>query len=140
LRCDVQGLGWGESGKEIRAAEVFKAGDFVDISGTSKGRGFQGVVKRFNVKGQPASMGTHESFRNIGSIGARKYPGKVWKNQKMPGHMGNESVCVQNLEVVQISEDGNLVFVKGAVPGPRGGFVTLKRAVKRASKNSRVAA
>ncbi|RME58393.1 MAG: 50S ribosomal protein L3, partial [Candidatus Dadabacteria bacterium] len=84
-------------GGEIKVGDIFQEGEVVDVQGVSKGRGFAGVVKRFGVAGQPATRGTHEYRRNIGSVGCRKFPGRIWKNQKMPGHYGNEKVTVKNL-------------------------------------------
>jgi large subunit ribosomal protein L3 len=131
IRCDAGKLGWGELGKELKVADVFADGDWVDVTGTTIGRGFAGVVKRFRVAGQPATRGTHEYRRNIGSVGCRKTPGRIWKNQKMPGHMGNLKVTVQNLKVVGVRPDENVLLVKGAVPGAKGGFITVRKAVKK---------
>jgi large subunit ribosomal protein L3 len=131
IRCDAQKLGWSELGKELKVSDVFTDGDWVDVTGTSIGRGFAGVVKRFRVAGQPATRGTHEYRRNIGSVGCRKTPGRIWKNQKMPGHMGNLKVTVQNLKVVGVRPEENVLLVKGAVPGSKGGFITIKKAIKK---------
>jgi large subunit ribosomal protein L3 len=131
IRCDVSKLGWSELGKELKAGDVFNYGDWVDVTGTSIGRGFAGVVKRFRVAGQPATRGTHEYRRNIGSVGCRKTPGRIWKNQKMPGHMGNLKVTVQNLKVVGVRPEENVILVKGAVPGSKGGYITVKKAIKK---------
>ncbi len=131
VRCDVDALGWNELGKELSVADVFNDGDKVDVSGVSKGRGFSGVVRRFNVAGQPASRGTHEKFRNIGSVGACTFPGRIWKNQKMPGQMGNKKVTTQNLKVVGVRPDDNVLLVKGAVPGSKGGLVFIRKARKK---------
>ena len=117
-------------GQELKAGDVIGAGDVVDVTGTSKGRGFSGVVRRYNFKGQTATHGTHESFRGGGSIGACAYPGRVFKGQKMPGQMGNKRRTVQNLEVVAIREEENLVLIRGAVPGPKGGSVVIRPSVK----------
>ena len=130
IRCSVEALGWGEVGKELSVADVFSEGDVVDISGKSLGRGFTGVVKRYRVAGQPATRGTHEYRRNIGSIGCRKSPGRVFKNKKMPGQWGNDRVTVQNLRVVAIKPEMNAILVKGAVPGKKGGLVEVKKAAK----------
>ncbi|MFO1519775.1 MAG: 50S ribosomal protein L3 [bacterium] len=115
--------------KEFRTAQIanfevgsvitvgrFKAGDMVDATGVSKGKGFQGVIKRHHKKGGPRSHGSC-FHRSTGSIGQRTYPGKVFKNMKLPGHMGDEQVTVKNLEVVEVRSGENLLFVKGAVPG-----------------------
>jgi large subunit ribosomal protein L3 len=117
-------------GQEIKAADLFKAGDRIDVSGTSKGHGFTGVVKRWSFAGFPRSHGTHEYFRHGGSIGNRSYPGRVRKGKKMAGHWGNERISVQNLEVVDIRADDHLLLVKGAVPGAKRGIVVVRRAVK----------
>jgi len=89
-------------GQEIKAADLFKTGDRIDVSGTSKGHGFSGVIKRWSFAGFPGSHGTHEYFRHGGSIGNRSYPGRVRKGKKMAGHWGNEQISVQNLEVIDI--------------------------------------
>lgn len=130
VRCDVASLGWNSLGHEVKVADVFKDGELVDVSGTSIGRGFAGVVKRFKVGGQPATRGTHEYRRHIGAIGNRKFPGRVKKNQRMPGHMGNEAVTVQNLEVVAVRPEENVLLVKGGVPGANGGLLVIKKARK----------
>jgi large subunit ribosomal protein L3 len=117
-------------GQEIKAADLFKAGDRIDVSGTSKGHGFTGVIKRWSFGGFPGSHGTHEYFRHGGSIGNRSYPGRVRKGKKMAGHWGNEQISVQNLEVVDIRAEDNLMLVKGAVPGAKQGIVVVRRAVK----------
>ena len=117
-------------GQEIKAADLFKAGDRIDVSGTSKGHGFTGVIKRWSFGGFPGSHGTHEYFRHGGTIGNRSYPGRVRKGKKMAGHWGNEQISVQNLEVVDIRAEDNLMLVKGAVPGAKQGIVVVRRAVK----------
>ena len=117
-------------GQEIKAADLFKAGDRIDVSGTSKGHGFTGVIKRWSFAGFPGSHGTHEYFRHGGSIGNRSFPGRVRKGKKMAGHWGNEQISVQNLEVVDIRPEANLMLVKGAVPGAKQGIVVVRRAVK----------
>ena len=117
-------------GQEIKVSDLFKTGDQVDVTGTSKGRGFSGVIKRWGFAGFSASHGTHESFRHGGAIGNRSYPGRVFKGKKMPGHWGNERVSVQNLEVVAVRPEGNLLLVKGAVPGSKRGSLLIRRAVK----------
>ena len=119
-----------EVGQEIKVSDLFKTGDRIDVTGTSKGRGFSGVVKRWGFAGFPASHGTHESFRHGGSIGNRSFPGRVFKGKKMAGHWGNERASVQNLEVVAVRPEGNLLLVKGAVPGSKRGVLLIRRAVK----------
>ena len=115
---------------QVLTADLLKAGDHVDVTGISIGKGYQGVVKRHGFGGFPASHGTHEFFRHGGSIGNRSVPGKTFKNKKMAGHMGHEQVTVQNLQVVAVEADKNIVLVKGAVPGAKNGFLVLKASVK----------
>ena len=104
-------------------------GDFVDVIGTSKGRGFQGVVKRWRVAGGPAAHGSM-FHRRIGSIGMRQTPGRSWKNQSMPGHMGQVQRTVQNLRVVQVLAEKNLLLIKGSFPGANGEVVLVRPAKK----------
>jgi len=125
---DVSGY---EVGQEIKASDLFKVGDLIDVAGVSKGHGFTGVIKRWSFAGFPGSHGTHEYFRHGGSIGNRSYPGRVRKGKKMAGHWGNEQIATQNLLVVEIRAEENLMFVRGAVPGAKRGVVILKPAVKR---------
>jgi len=120
-----------EVGQEIRAGDLFKVGDRVDVSGVSKGHGFTGVIKRWSCAVFPGSHGAHEYFLHGGSIGNRSYPGRVRKGKKMAGHWGNEKVSTQNLEVVEIRAEENLLLVRGAVPGAKRGVVILRPAVKR---------
>jgi large subunit ribosomal protein L3 len=117
-------------GQEIKAVDLFKAGDRVDVSGTSKGHGFTGVIKRWSFGGFPGSHGTHEYFRHGGSIGNRSFPGRVRKGKKMAGHWGNEQISVQNLEVVDIQPEADMILIKGAVPGSRQGIVVVRQAMK----------
>jgi large subunit ribosomal protein L3 len=118
-------------GQEVKAADLFKAGDRIDVAGTSKGHGFAGVIKRWSFAGFPGSHGTHEYFRHGGSIGNRSYPGRVRKGKKMAGHWGDEQISVQNLEVVDIRPEDHVMLVKGAVPGAKQGIVVVRQAVKR---------
>ena len=111
--------------------ERFEGVKFVDVSGTSKGKGTAGVMKRYNFKGSIRTHGTHEFFRHGGSIGTRLTPGHVLKGKKMPGRMGNERVTVQNLKVHSYDAEKNLLFVVGAVPGAKGGLVEVRPAVKK---------
>lgn len=119
-----------EIGQEIKVADLFKAGDKVDVAGTSKGRGFSGVMRRWSFGGFPGSHGTHEYFRHGGSIGNRSYPGKVLKGKRMAGQWGNERVSVQNLQVVKVRDENNVLLIKGAVPGARGGILLIRQAIK----------
>ena len=107
----------------------FTEGQLVDVIGITKGKGFQGVVKRYRVAGGPAAHGSM-FHRRIGSIGMRQTPGRVWKNQIMPGHMGSEKRTVQNLRVVKVIADKNLLLVKGAIPGANGDDVIVRSAIK----------
>jgi len=109
---------------------IFKPGDLVDVTGTSKGRGFAGVVKRHGFAGGPKTHGQSDRWRAPGSIGATTDPGRVIKGLRMAGHMGHERVTVQNLEVVRVDPERNLLFVKGAVPGPTKGLLMVRHAVK----------
>ena len=120
-----------EVGQEIKATDLFKIGDLIDVSGISKGHGYTGVIKRWSFAGFPGSHGTHEYFRHGGSIGNRSYPGRVRKGKKMAGHWGNEQISTQNLLVVDIRAEENLMFVRGAVPGSKQGVVVLRPAVKK---------
>ncbi len=115
-------------GAEIKA-DIFAAGDKVDASAISKGKGFQGVIKRFGQSRGPMTHGS-KFHRHIGASGACSSPGRVFKGKQMPGHMGCVKVTVQNLEVVRIDADKNLLLVKGAVPGPKKALVTIKETVK----------
>jgi large subunit ribosomal protein L3 len=117
-------------GQEIKVADLFKAGDLIDVAGTSKGHGYTGVIKRWSFAGFPGSHGTHEYFRHGGSIGNRSYPGRVRKGKKMAGHWGNELISTQNLQVVDIRPEQNLMLVRGAVPGAKQGVVIVRRAAK----------
>lgn len=130
MRCDAETLGWTKLGHEVCVTDVFEVGEKVDVSGNTIGRGFAGVFKRYGMKGQPATRGTHESKRGAGSIGQGTSPGRVFKNKKMPGHLGNERVTVQNLRVVAVHEDQGVVLVKGCVPGAKGCFVEVKKAMQ----------
>jgi large subunit ribosomal protein L3 len=116
---------------DIVTVDIFKEGQMVDVIGVTKGKGFQGVVRRFRVAGGPASHGSM-FHRRIGAIGMRQTPGRVWKNQAMPGHMGMVSRTVQNLKVVKIVADKNLILVRGAVPGANGSDVIIRSAKKAA--------
>ena len=115
-------------GQEIKV-DLFAAGEKIDVTGTSKGKGFQGPIKRHGQSRGPESHGSRY-HRRPGSMGACSYPGRVFKNKKLAGHMGSVKVTVQNLEVVRIDAEKNLILVKGAIPGPKGSMVTIKEAVK----------
>lgn len=109
---------------------IFTPGEKVDITGTSKGRGYQGVVRRHHMKGNTSTRGTHEHRRHPGSIGMREQPGRVIKGKKLPGQMGNKRVTTQNLTVYKVEEEKNLLYIDGPVPGANGGLVMIKKAVK----------
>lgn len=117
----------------VYSVDIFEPGDFVDVTGTSKGKGFAGVVKRHGFKGAPASRGSHEFFRHGGSIGQNMTPGRTMKGKKMPGHMGSKKITVQNLKIIDVRGDTNLLLVEGAIPGPAKGYVFIRRAVKKAA-------
>ena len=123
-----------EVGAEI-SAEHFLEGQMVDVSGTSIGKGFQGAMKRWNFKGLRATHGVSISHRSHGSTGQCQDPGKVFKGKKMAGHMGAAKVTTQNLEVIRTDADRGLIMVKGAVPGSKGGWVTIKDAMKKKLPN-----
>ncbi len=114
---------------DVVTVTAFTEGQLVDVIGITKGKGFQGVVKRFRVAGGPAAHGSM-FHRRIGSIGMRQTPGRVWKNQAMPGHMGSEARTVQNLKVIKILAEKNLILVKGAIPGANGDDVIVRTAIK----------
>src|SRR5947207_912979 len=107
----------------------FQPGDFVDVTGRSKGKGFQGVMKRHNFHGQGAAHGS-KTHRRVGAIGNRSTPGRIWKNMGMPGHLGDERVTVQNLQVMQVREAEQIILVSGAVPGATGSYVIIRSALK----------
>ncbi len=115
---------------DIIKADVFAEGDKVDVKGTSKGKGYAGVIKRWNFARLKMSHGTGPVARHGGSLGACSTPSKVVKGKKMAGHLGNERVTVQNLDVVKVDAENNIIAVKGAVPGPKGGIVVLANTVK----------
>jgi len=112
---------------------TFQDGQYVDVIATSKGKGFQGVVKRFKFAGQPETHGSMMHRRN-GAIGNRLTPGRVWKNMGMPGHMGDERITLQNLEIVQVREADGVILVSGAIPGAKGAFVVVRPSKKKTSK------
>ncbi len=109
---------------------LFAAGDKVDVTATSKGRGFQGVVKKFHMKGNTKTRGTHEVRRHPGSIGMCQYPGKVQKGTKLPGQLGNKRTTTQSLKLIKVDEERNLLLIRGAVPGHTGSLIVIKKATK----------
>ena len=121
-------------GQEVTVEALFKSGDRVDVSGTTKGRGFTGVIKRHGFAGFPGSHGTHEYFRHGGSIGNRSYPGRVFKGKRMAGQYGNERVTTQNLEVVSVRPAEHVLLIRGCVPGARNGLLIIRPATKGTSR------
>ncbi len=117
---------------DVLKADIFAAGEKVDISGTSKGKGYAGAIKRWNFGRLKETHGTGPVARHQGSMGACSDPSRVFKGKKMPGHLGAEKVTVQNLDVVKVDAENNLIAVKGAVPGAKGGYVVITNAVKKA--------
>ena len=129
---DFRGVGTAEAGSVVKA-DVFAAGEFLDIVGTTKGRGFQGVVKRYNFGGGRASHGGAWE-RRPGSIGMCEFPGRVAKGKKMAGHYGCDRRTVQNLKVVRVNAEENYLMVRGAVPGANGGILLVRSALKKSAK------
>lgn len=119
-----------EAGQTITVDTLFKQGDYIDVIGITKGRGFTGVMKRHGFRGSPASHGAHEYHRHGGSIGQHTYPGRTFPGVKMAGQYGNSRVTVQNLSIAQINKENNLLLIKGAVPGAPGGYLIINKAVK----------
>ena len=115
---------------DILKADTFAVGDMVDVSGTSKGKGFQGTIKRHNNSRLKETHGSGPVHRHAGSMGACSSPSRIFKGKGMPGQMGNEKVTVQNLEIVKIDAENNLIALKGAIPGPKGGIVSIVDSVK----------
>lgn len=122
-----------EVGAEL-AADIFEVGQAVDVTGQSKGKGFQGGVKRWNFSMQDATHGNSVSHRALGSTGQNQTPGRVFKGKKMPGHMGSERVTIQGLEIVSVDADKGVLVIKGAVPGANGGNVIVRPSIKAAAK------
>lgn len=115
---------------DIVKADIFGEGDRVDVTGISKGKGFQGTIKRWNGHRTPMTHGGGPVHRHAGSMGANSTPSRILKGKKMPGHMGAEQVTIQNLDVVKVDPELNVIAVRGAIPGPKGGIVFLKNTVK----------
>lgn len=123
---DVKGL---EVGQTVQVSEIFKIGDYVDVQGTTKGRGFAGVMKRHGFRGLPASHGASDKQRSPGSLASRRSLGRVLPGQRMAGHMGHVTETMLKLEVIKIDSRENLIYLAGPVPGPRGGFVAISETV-----------
>lgn len=133
LRLDHHGQKGDKSynvGDAITLEGLFEPGKRVDVTGVTIGKGFAGVVKRYKMKGSPATRGTHEYRRHVGSIGNRKFPGRVFKNKRMPGHMGVETMTQLGLEVVQVRAEENLLLVRGSIPGAKNSIVYVRDAIK----------
>jgi len=118
---------------DVVSVDIFAPGEKVDVTGTSKGRGTTGVMKRWNFRGLNASHGVKKKHRSPGSIGQRKFPGRVYKGKRMAGRYGNETVTTLALEVVEVRPEDNLLLVKGAVPGPNGGVVVVRESKRKVS-------
>jgi large subunit ribosomal protein L3 len=134
IRVDAKELEKFEVGKPVALDQVFKPMTYVDIEGTSKGKGFQGVMKRHHMPGFRSTHGTHEFFRHGGSVGCRLTPGRVHKGKRMGGHMGDARCTVQNLVLLEINVEDNVLLVQGAIPGARNGYVIVRNAKKRAGQ------
>ena len=119
-------------GDELKV-DLFKEGEFVDVSGISIGKGFQGGMKRWHWKGGPASHGS-TSHRRVGSIGSTTTPGRVWRGHHMPGHMGAEKVTLQNLKIIRVDLENNILLVEGGVPGHKNGYLVITKALKKRAK------
>lgn len=124
--CEAHNVG------DTLKADIFEVGDRVDVVGTSKGKGTQGVIKRWNFSRIKETHGSGPVHRHAGSIGGATDPGKVLKGKKMAGHMGAERVTIQNLDIVKVDAENNLIAIKGAIPGPKGGIVVIADSVKKA--------
>lgn len=123
-------------GDAVKIDSLFKKGELVDVQGITKGRGFQGVMKRWDFRGFGQTHGTHEYRRHPGAIGQRKTPGRVYPNKKLPGHYGVENVSIQNLVVVDIIEEKGLLLVRGGIPGHNDGLVIVKPAIKKVMREA----
>jgi large subunit ribosomal protein L3 len=131
VRVDAKDLEKFEVGKPIALGDVFKPMSYIDVTGTSKGKGYQGVLKRHHMPGFRATHGTHEFFRHGGSIGCRLTPGRVHKGKRMSGHMGDVKRTVQNLVLLEVDAEQNLLLVRGSIPGGKNGYVVVRNSKKR---------
>lgn len=131
IRLSEEELAQFQRGQTLTVERVFRKGDIIDVTGTSRGKGFQGVMKRHHFKGFRASHGTHEYFRHGGSIGCRLTPGRVFKGMRMPGHMGARRVTVQGIRVYEVVPEQNLLLISGAAPGAPDGYAIVRQAAKR---------
>jgi large subunit ribosomal protein L3 len=132
MRLPAEEVARYEVGQALKASDVFAENIPVDVTGTSKGKGFQGVIKRHHMNGTKATHGVHEFYRHGGSIGCRLTPGRVHKGKRMAGQMGNEKVTLQNLQLFRIMDDDSCILIRGSIPGANGGLVTVKKAATRA--------
>ncbi len=130
IRVDESDLSNYDVGEEL-GADLFNEGDWVDVQGKSKGRGFTGVMKQHNFSGSPATHGTHEYYRHGGAIGQSADPARVFPGLDMPGQSGDETVTIQNLRVIRVLEDDGALAIKGGIPGPKSGLVTVRTAAKK---------
>ncbi|MBD3305497.1 50S ribosomal protein L3 [candidate division KSB3 bacterium] len=136
IRLDNDEIQAYEVGQEIKA-EIFAPGDYIDVTGYTKGRGFTGVMKRWGFHGSATrTHGTHEYFRHGGAIGSSASPSRVFKGRKMPGRKGNNRVTIQNLQVIEVRPEHNLLLVKGSVPGAANGLLIIRKAKKKSHKSS----
>ena len=131
LRVGTSDIDKYEIGQTITVADMFSKGEFVDVTGTTKGRGFSGVMKRHGFRGSTQTHGSHECFRHGGSIGQNMTPARTFKGMKMPGHMGTMRQTTLNLKVVDVISEDNILLVRGAVPGSKKGLVIVRKAVKK---------
>ncbi len=131
VRVDAKDLEKFEVGKAVALGDVFKPMSYIDVTGTSKGKGYQGVLKRHHMPGFRATHGTHEFFRHGGSIGCRLTPGRVHKGKRMSGHMGDVKRTVQNLVLMEIDSDQNVLLIRGSVPGGKNGIVVIRNSKKK---------
>jgi large subunit ribosomal protein L3 len=131
FRCPEDVANEYDVGDEVTVDAIFEAGDFVDVTGTSKGRGFSGVMRRHHFAGAVASHGSHEYFRHGGAIGQNMTPGRVFKGVKMAGQHGNRRITTQNIKVVGIDKKANVIFLNGSVPGGRRAVVAINKAIKK---------
>lgn len=131
IRLEDQDVTQFKVGQTLNVGQVFSPGDIIDAIGISKGKGFQGVMKRYHFSGFRATHGTHEYFRHGGSVGCRLTPGHVHRGKRMPGQMGNKRITVQNIRVVDVIPEKNLLLLRGGVPGPANSYLMIKQAIKR---------
>ncbi len=137
LRCDAEFAGKWEVGQTLKLDEIFQPGMLVDARGTTRGRGFTGVVRRWGFAGAVTTHGTHEYRRHPGSIGTNMTPGRTLPNLKMGGQYGNETVSILNLKVARVDADKHLLLIEGGIPGARNGYVLVRHAVKTRKKSTK---